>query len=477
MSPRKKTPPVESLAKLTPITKRTVKIMRDESYAWWHLLRHEWLPILSMIFGVSLLLFFWEPIPPNVTGIAVGRQGTSDGIYGEKLAAFFAENGVKLNITYTEGGKQPISAMEREKSIHSAIVLGGLYKKHELDHKALSLGSSQYEPLWLFYRGNIVTNEQPVVHFATTTGIAIGESGSGSNAIVQEVIKSNRPDVTASYKLLEWPYLKSVDALIAGEIQALAVVDGFESPIIQKLLADPNIHIANFPLAPAYVKRLPQLDLVSIPRGSFSSDPISPATDINMVSTTLSLVVEKNLHPALQLLFLMAMDHLGESRDQFFAKQDEFPSHKDSNVPLAPIAKKYFTNGAPVALSYVGFRLASLSDRIWFFILSALAIVYPLYRLIPNFRSTLGDIKISDAQDMLYDLQERFVRAETIEQFDVVMRDFIQFQQEVNALIPRISVSHYYQLARPTEYVKKVSQERREVISRSQNMTQAKSET
>ncbi len=451
--------------------------MRDESYAWWHLLRHEWLPILSMVFGISLLVFFWEPIPPNVTGIAVGRQGTSDGIYGEKLAAFFAEHGVKLNITYTEGGKQPISAMESEKSIKSAIVLGGLYKKHELDNKALSLGSTQYEPLWLFYRGNTITDEQPVIHFATTSGIAIGEPGSGSNAIVQEVIRSKRPDAATAYKLLEWPYLKSVDALIAGEIQALAVVDGFESPIIQKLLADPNIHIANFPLAPAYVKRLPQLDLVSIPRGSFSNDPISPATDINMVSTTLSVVVEKNLHPALQLLFLMAMDHLGDSRDQFFAKQDEFPSHKDSNLPLAPIAKQYLTHGAPVALNYVGFRLASLSDRIWFFILSALAILYPLYRLIPNFRATLGDIKVSDAQDMLYELQGRFVRAETVEQFDVVMRDFIQFQQEVNALIPRISVSHYYQLARPIEYVKKVSQERHELLRRSQNITQAKRET
>jgi hypothetical protein len=70
---------------------------------------------------------------------------------------------------------------------------------------------------------------------------------------------------------------------------------------------------------------------------------------------------------------------------------------------------------------------------------------------------------------MLYDLQERFVRAETIEQFDVVMRDFIQFQQEVNALMPRISVSHYYQLARPTEYVKKVAAERREQLKQSVN--------
>lgn len=477
MPRRKKTPSVESLTKMTPLTKRTVKIMRDESYAWSHVVRHEWLSILTLIIGVGLLLFLWEPIPPKETGIAVGQQGTSDGIYGEKLAAFFAEHGVKLNITYTEGGKQPIDAMQREKSIHSAIVLGGLYRKNELNDKAYSLGSSQYEPLWLFYRGEHIANEQPLVHFAMTSGLAIGEPGSGSNAIVQEVVKSNRPEAIAAYKFLEWPYLKSVDALMKGEIQALAVVDGIESPIIQKLLATPNIYIANFPLAPAYVKRLPQLDLVSIPRGSFSSNPIFPVSDINMVSTTLSLVVEKNLHPALQLLYLMAMDHLGDSRDQFFSKQDEFPSYKDSNIPLAPIAKQYLTNGAPIALNYVGFRLASLSNRIWFFILSALAIVYPLYRLIPNFRSTLGDVKISDAVDMLHGLQIRFVRAETIEEFDIVMHDFIQFQNEVDALLPRISVSHYYQVVRPIEYVKKISQECRERICRAQNITQAKSGT
>ncbi len=121
---------------------------------------------------------------------------------------------------------------------------------------------------------------------------------------------SGRKKSEIPLKLLEWPYLKSVEALIAGEINALSVVDGIESPVIKRLLADPNIHIGNFP-------------------------PI----DINMVSTSLTLIVEKDLHPAIQLLFLMAMEEIGDSRDQFFAKQDEFPSYKDSNIPLSPIAQ------------------------------------------------------------------------------------------------------------------------------------------
>jgi hypothetical protein len=473
MTTPKKPPPIDSLSKLQPITKRTAKLVLDEGYAWSHILRHDWLSVLSFFLGIVLLVFFWEPIPPKVVGIAVGREGTSDGLYGEKLAAFFAEHGVELNITYTEGGKQPISVMQRDKSIQSALVLGGLHKKHELDSTVFSLGSSQFEPLWLFYRGADIGQDQPILHFATTSGLAIGEPGSGSHAIITSILRSDRHGTGTDYKLLDWPYLESVDALVTGKIQALSVVDGIDSPIIKKLLADPNIRIANFPLAPAYARRLPQLDLVTIPRGSFKSDPMFPAIDVNMVATSLTLVVDKTLHPALQLLFLMAMDHIGDSRDQFFAKQDEFPSYKDTNIPLAPIAKKYFTQGSPPALNYVGFVVASLVDRIWFFLLGIFAILYPIYQMTPNFRTTLGQLKTNDAQDMLHDIQVRIVTAENHAEFDAAMEDLARLQQEVDTWIPRMSVSHYYQIVRLFDYVKKIAGDRLEFL----NQTQSKSST
>ncbi|MEY3670435.1 MAG: hypothetical protein RI904_91 [Pseudomonadota bacterium] len=463
--PRKeKQPAASSLAKLPPIAQRTIKVVRAESFAWSHMFREEWLSILSLIVGMALLVFFWQPIPPKVVGIAAGPKGTSDGIYAEKLVAFFAKNGIKLNITYTEGGKQPIAAMQREAKIQSALILGGLYKKHELDKEAFSLGSSQYEPLWLFYRGDIIKEDQPVLHFATTSGIAVGQPGSGSNIIIRDVLTSGRKKSEIPLKLLEWPYLKSVEALIAGEINALSVVDGIESPVIKRLLADPNIHIGNFPLAPAYVKRLPQLDIVSVPRGSFASEPLFPPIDINMVSTSLTLIVEKDLHPAIQLLFLMAMDEIGDSRDQFFAKQDEFPSYKDSNIPLSPIAQQYFTRGPPAALSYVNFVFASLINRIWFFILSALAILYPLYRLIPNVRAKLGQMKANDAQEMLFEVQARFAKAETEKEFNAVMQDFYLLQNEIDTWIPRISIGHYYGVVGTIRHVNNVAQARKVLI-------------
>lgn len=455
---KKKIPIVETLAKPKPLTTRTAKLLRDEGHAWYHVLRYDWFYLVMLVTGLVLLIFFWQPLPPKTLGIAVGREGTSDGVYGEKLVSFFAEHGVKLNVTYTEGGKQPIAAMQRENSIQSALVLGGLHKKHELDN-FWSLGSSQYEPLWVFYRANAFTGNDPIVHFAIT-GMAIGEPNSGSNTIAHQILASGRRDTNVTVKFFEWPYLKAVDALLAGEINALAAVDGIDSPIIKKLLVDPTIKIANFSFAPAYVKRLPHLDLVSIPRGSFMTAPTYPATDINMVATSLTLVVQKDLHPALQLLFLMAIDHLGDSRDQFFAKSGEFPSYKDTSIPLAPIAKQYFSNGPPTSLQYLPFWAASFIDRIWFFVLGSLAVIYPLYRFIPNYRTTLGQLKVNDAYDMLHATQLRFEQAQTQEEFDHIMQDFLQLQREIEDWIPKLNIPAYYGLLRPIELIKKVALER-----------------
>jgi len=159
-------------------------------------------------------------------------------------------------------------------------------------------------------------------------------------------------------------------------------------------------------------------------------------------------------------LFLMATDHLGDSRDQFFAKPDEFPSYKDPSIPLAPLAKQYFSNGPPTSLQYLPFWAASFIDRIWFFVLGSLAVIYPLYRLIPNYRTTLGQLKVNDAYDMLHATQLRFAQAQTQEEFDHIMQDFLQLQREIEDWIPKLNIPAYYGLLRPIELIKKVALER-----------------
>jgi hypothetical protein len=43
------------------------------------------------------------------------------------------------------------------------------------------------------------------------------------------------------------------------------LIDSIDSPLIQSLIADPEIHIFDFKLADAYTKRLPFLEKLVIP--------------------------------------------------------------------------------------------------------------------------------------------------------------------------------------------------------------------
>ena len=60
---KKQIPIVESLAKSKPLTKRTVKLLREEGHAWYHVLRYEWIYLLTLAIGATLLIFFGNPYP------------------------------------------------------------------------------------------------------------------------------------------------------------------------------------------------------------------------------------------------------------------------------------------------------------------------------------------------------------------------------------------------------------------------------
>ena len=80
--------------------------------------------------------------------------------------------------------------------------------------------------------------------------------------------------------------------------------------------------------------------------------------------------------------------------------------------------------------------------------------------MIPNYRTTLGQLKVNDAYDMLHATHQRFAQAQTQEEFDQIMQDFLQIQREIEDWIPRLNIPAYYGLLRPIELIKKIALER-----------------
>ncbi|MFM8340258.1 MAG: TAXI family TRAP transporter solute-binding subunit [Fluviibacter sp.] len=389
---------------------------REEHMAWRIMFREEWISLLVLGFGVLLVVFITRPLPPMEVTLAVGQAGSSYEQLGKRYQEYFAREGVTLKLVNTAGSRESIVEADNTGSpVNAGFLLGGVAHKGDFPH-LVPLGSVQYVPLWLFYRGKQFAGADAVSYFKGKP-IAIGLEGSGTELLLTRILAMRGINIqrdTENFKRLS--HAEAAQQLLAGKIEAMAIVDGMDSPTIQSLLAHPELHIFDFAYADAYVKRMPYLEMVMIPRGSLNLVQLDPPHDIHMIASTITLLVEKTMHPALQLLFLQATDAIAEESDRFFGRTDQFPAYIDKSIPMSAVADRYFSKGAPWLTGHLPFWLVSYVDRMWLLVLGVFAIVLPLFRLVPNYRLFRSRQLISDAYDELKLIEERMYSATSVHQ-------------------------------------------------------------
>jgi hypothetical protein len=94
------------------------------------------------------------------------------------------------------------------------------------------------------------------------------------------------------------------------------------------------------------------------------------------------LVAREGAHPALQQLFVQAASAIHGDAG-WFQKRGEFPSPNNAERPLAEEAQRFYQSGTPLLQRYLPFWLANLIDRMWPVLLSIIAVLIPLSRLLP----------------------------------------------------------------------------------------------
>jgi hypothetical protein len=250
----------------------------------------------------------------------------------------------------------------------------------------VSLGSVQFAPIWIFYRGATLTSGDPFGYFQTKK-ISIGSPGTAANILFHKLnaVSIKNPS-SNNHHILELPHKDGAKLLIDGKIDALFIVDSTQSETIQQLLKDPSIKIADFSLANAYLKKLPFLQKLVIPKGSRSIENINPPNDITILASTTNLLVEKNTHRAIQWGFILASKEYSRSASSFFSDPGYFPREIDTNFPLSPIADHYYRDGTPSIFGYLPIWIASLLDSVWVYILAFFAIILPAIKLLSSLR-------------------------------------------------------------------------------------------
>jgi len=209
----------------------------------------------------------------------------------------------------------------------------------------------------------------------------IGARGSGGPNLMLRMVDANAIERTA-LTLLRHEQTPATMALLAGEIDAMALVSAPESLMVQMLLQTPGVKLMDFSQSEAYSRRFPFLSPVVLPRGVVDLSNDQPPQDVRLVATTTSLLARGDTHPALLQLFVQAAKGM-HGPAGWFNRAGSFPSMEHSEYPLAAEAERAIRSGQPFLQRWLPFWLANLVERMWLALGIILAVLLPLTRVVP----------------------------------------------------------------------------------------------
>jgi hypothetical protein len=208
-----------------------------------------------------------------------------------------------------------------------------------------------------------------------------GTEGSGVQTLVDQLLEANALDPKA-LTLLKDETTPAVVAFLEGRIDAIVFVSAPESLMVQMLLRTPGVRLFHFAHAEAYSRRYSFLSPVVLPRGIVDMARDQPPQDVHLIAPTAMMVARDGTHPALvQLLVQTAVQVHGGSG--WFQRKGDFPNTRNSVIPVSGEAARFYRDGLPWLRRYLPFWLANLIDRMGVALISIIAVLIPLSRVVP----------------------------------------------------------------------------------------------
>jgi hypothetical protein len=138
----------------------------------------------------------------------------------------------------------------------------------------------------------------------------------------------------------------------------------------------------SFPRADAHVALFPFLTKLRLPAGVRDLAKNRPPRDVILVAPKASLVVRKDLHPAIQSLLLDAAEQI-HSGPGIFQQARQFPAPEAIGLPLSDEARQFYRSGRPFLQRNLPFWLAVAIGRLLVLLIPLVGVMYPLFWLMP----------------------------------------------------------------------------------------------
>lgn len=338
---------------------------------------------LTILIGAGL---WWaldqlRPLPPRHIVLATGSEGSAYRFYGEEYREILAREGIDVDLRPSEGDVENLQLLSDPASgVDAAFVQGGLTSRKKSPQLA-SLGTLSYQPLWIFYRS---LGRVPTGYLKDFTGlrVSMGPPRSGSRALSETLLASAGID-TDSALLKDLDPEKAAEQLLRGEIDAAVLLGSWDSPAVQQLLQAPGISLLPLKRVDAYAALFPYLERLVLPEGTGDLSRDNPPADLALLAVKTSLVVRRDLHPAIQYLLLDAAEQI-HGHPGVFDDAGEFPAAEAIDLPLSAEARQFYKSGRPFTQRFLPFWLAALVERLLVLLVPLLGVMYPIFRLAPS---------------------------------------------------------------------------------------------
>lgn len=333
---------------------------------------------LGLALATAVVVFTNFGAPSSITIIS-GPKGSAFERYAERYKKILARDGVTVKILPSEGSSDNLKKLADPKSaIDVGFVLSGEAGKPDTGD-LVSLGSINYQPLMVFYRGE---SKELIADFKGQR-LDIGEEGSGAHTLALTLLKANGIENDGATTFVNTAGGDEVRALQEGRVDALFVMgESTSGDMMRNLLRTPGIHLFNFRQADGYVRRIGYLNKLTLPRGSLDFGKDVPAEDTALIGPTVELIARDSLHPALSDLLLEAAREV-HSGSSLFRKRGEFPAPQEHEFRISPDAKRYYASGKSFLYRSFPYGIASIIARIIAFVVPLALVLIPALRMAP----------------------------------------------------------------------------------------------
>ena len=315
-------------------------------------------------------------LPPRRIVMATGPEGGGYAVIGARYRELLARQGLDVQLRPTAGDVENLALLRDPRSGVSVALLQAGTTTEQDSPQLASLGTLFYQQVWIFHRGG------PGVALKPGLRMAVGPEGSGTRALALKLLAlaGVAPD---SLNLVPLGPARGADELMAGTIDAVAIVAPWDAPAVRRLVAEPDVDLVSFRRADAFVALNPFLEKTVLPAGVGNMASNRPPQDVPLIETKTSLVVRRDLHDAVQYLLLEAASEI-HGGPGIFHKAGRFPAAEAVDLALSEDARQFYRSGRPFLQRYLPYWVAVLVERILLVLVPIVGLVIPLARTLPQ---------------------------------------------------------------------------------------------